>query len=85
MSPDLNPIEHVWDMFDRRVRKRPAAPLTLQELADALIKEWPNLPHDALRSVVRSVSGCNQCPSRTYTSLELDGAASLELMHTANF
>jgi transposase len=56
MSPDLNPIEHVWDMFDRRVRKRPAAPLTLQELADALIEE-----------------------------LELDGAASLELVHTANF
>jgi transposase len=40
MSPDLNPIEHVWDMFDRRVRKRPAAPLTLQELADALIEEF---------------------------------------------
>jgi hypothetical protein len=56
MSPHLNPIEHVWDILERRIRKRPAALLTLQELAEALIEEaWQNLPQDALRSVVRSM------------------------------
>jgi transposase len=70
MSPDLNPIEHVWDMFDRRVRKRPAAPLT------ALFnKSW--LMHLSKNGKIFR--------RRTYTSLELDGAASLELVHAARF
>jgi transposase len=38
MSPDLNRTEHVWDILDGRIRKRPAAPLTQQELVEALSK-----------------------------------------------
>ena len=43
-SPDLNPIEHVWEMLDRRVRGRPAPPQTLQQLANCLIGEWEWIP-----------------------------------------
>ena len=35
-SPDLNPIEHLWDDSDRRMHNRQPAPHTLQELLQAL-------------------------------------------------
>ena len=31
-SPDLNPIEHVWDALGRRIAARPAPPLALRDL-----------------------------------------------------
>ncbi|KAI3363003.1 hypothetical protein L3Q82_011519, partial [Scortum barcoo] len=35
-SPDLNPIEHIWDIMSRSIHQRHIAPQTVQELADAL-------------------------------------------------
>ena len=42
-SPDLNPIEHLWDDMDRRVCSRQPAPQTLQELQQALEQEWARI------------------------------------------
>ena len=38
-SPDLNPIEHVWDMMGRKIRNRVSAPSNLEQLKEALTKE----------------------------------------------
>ncbi|KAL0161626.1 hypothetical protein M9458_045351, partial [Cirrhinus mrigala] len=37
-SPNLNPIEHIWDIMSRSIRQRHVAPQTVQELADALVQ-----------------------------------------------
>ena len=43
-SPDLSPVEHLWDILGRRVRRRPHKPQNIDELADALRKEWRPTP-----------------------------------------
>ena len=44
LSPDLSPIEHLWDQLDRRVRRRRQQPHTLNELRAALTEEWQRIP-----------------------------------------
>ena len=42
-SPNLNPIEHVWDLLDRKVRARAIPPRNVRELAGALVEELCNI------------------------------------------
>lgn len=61
-SPDLNPIEHVWDMLSRRLALRPNPVQNVRELSDALVAEWNAIPQDMIRSVIRSMSRrCREC------------------------
>ncbi|GFS63177.1 transposable element Tc3 transposase [Trichonephila clavipes] len=43
-SPDLNPIEHVWDFLGRRLSARTLPPVTIRELRLALQDEWAAMP-----------------------------------------
>jgi hypothetical protein len=44
LSPDLSPIEHLWDELGRRVRHSQNPPETQQELHYAFVHEWNNIP-----------------------------------------
>jgi transposase len=44
VSPDLSPIEHVWDEMERQLRHLPYQPVTLTEMGPALIRIWNNIP-----------------------------------------
>ena len=54
-SPDLSPIEYLWDELDRRVRKRRNPPATLAQLRNALINEWNNIPMRTVNALVNSI------------------------------
>jgi transposase len=55
VSPDINPIEHVWDMLGRRVRSRVPAPMTLDDLRGALLEEWETIPQNAISHLVEGM------------------------------
>ena len=56
VSPDMNPIEHVWDYLGRKVRARGNVH-NLWNLENALIQEWNNVPNVVIRRYIRSMLG----------------------------
>jgi len=52
-SPDLNPIEHLWEELGRRVRS--CTPRNLKELASCLVREWSSMPSNAGDHLVKSM------------------------------
>lgn len=52
-SPDMNPLEHLWDELGRRVQQR--APTTRPALIRILREEWAAIPQDFIRNLVRSM------------------------------
>ena len=51
-SPDLVPIEHVWDMLNRRIRENHHPFNSLQELENALIIEWNAIPQYKIKKKI---------------------------------
>ncbi|GFY05058.1 transposable element Tcb2 transposase [Trichonephila clavipes] len=49
-SPDLNPIEHVWDALGRRIAARSHHPENTHQLKQILIEEWVLLPCQVIYS-----------------------------------
>ena len=67
ISPDLNPIEHLWDELDHRLRRRQRPLQTLRELRQALEQEWNNIHIATVRRLCRSM------PSRLKECLNHNG------------
>ncbi|GFW23171.1 transposable element Tc3 transposase [Trichonephila clavipes] len=53
-SPDLNPIEHVWDFLGRRLAARTLPPVTIRELRLALQDEWAAMPQQLIHTLILS-------------------------------
>lgn len=71
LSPDLNPLEHVWDILGRRIQARQPPLQNLQQLEAALHAEWVSLTREQIRRltggmrrrvqcVIRVRGGCNR-------------------------
>lgn len=54
-SPDMSPIEHLWDVLDRRVRDRVPVPGNVQQLRDAITEEWDNIPQATIDNLINSM------------------------------
>ncbi|GFT00124.1 glutamate receptor ionotropic, kainate 2 [Trichonephila clavipes] len=52
-SPDLNPIENVWDALGRQVAGRNYPPTNKNTLIRELTEEWDKLPQQLLDNVVQ--------------------------------
>ena len=64
-SPDLNPIEHVWDYLGRRVQAE--SPTNLRHLAEIIQIEWNLIPQEFINKLVGSM------PSRVTAVIEANG------------
>ena len=49
ISPDLNPIEHIWDMLDHRIQAREPPVQNIRQLEVALHREWQQLSQQDIR------------------------------------
>ena len=54
-SPDLNPIEHLWDQLKRSVYRRIAEYNTLADLAQLLKEEWMAIPQRRVSRLVNTM------------------------------
>jgi len=52
-SPDMNPIEHLWDEIERRMKKE--QPKTVQRLRESLSRVWRGVEKEVLKKLVDSV------------------------------
>ena len=52
-SPDLNPIELLWEELDRRVRD--LKPTSFPGLRDSLNEAWNNIPPQTLQKLIERI------------------------------
>ncbi|GBC30911.2 IS630 family transposase [Rhizophagus irregularis DAOM 181602=DAOM 197198] len=54
-SPDLNPIEHLWDELERQVRAHKPLPKNRENLWEILQEEWSNIEADKYQNLISSM------------------------------
>ncbi|KAL0179068.1 hypothetical protein M9458_024510, partial [Cirrhinus mrigala] len=54
-SPDMSPMEHVWDPLERCIRQRVPVPTNIQQLHTAIEEEWTNIPQATINNLINSM------------------------------
>lgn len=54
-SPDLNPIEHLWNQLEIRIQKRPNKFKNNVELETTLHEEWNQIPRNIYMNLIESM------------------------------
>ncbi len=54
-SPDLNPIEHLWDVVEREIHIMDVQPTNLQQLCDAIMSIWTKISEERFQDLVESM------------------------------
>ncbi len=65
MSPDLNPIEHLWGILKLKVEKRKVS--NIHQLRDVIMEEWKRTAVATCEALVNSM------PKRVNAGLENNG------------
>uniref|UniRef100_A0A3Q2D6V6 Tc1-like transposase DDE domain-containing protein n=1 Tax=Cyprinodon variegatus TaxID=28743 RepID=A0A3Q2D6V6_CYPVA len=66
-SPDLNPIERLWDVIEREIRVMDGQPTNLQQLREAVMSGWSRISEECFRHAVESM------PQRIEAVLKANG------------
>ncbi len=67
-SPDLNPIEHLWDVVEREIHIMDVQMINLQQLCDAIMSIWTKISEECFQHLVESM------PRRIKAVLKAKGA-----------
>jgi DDE superfamily endonuclease len=54
-SPDLNPIEHLWNHLKRRLAEYEVVPNGILELWERVEKEWNNIGAEVCHNLIESM------------------------------
>lgn len=54
-SPDLNPIEHLWEHIKRQLHSYPTPPSSLHQIWERLAEEWNKIPPETCQNLIMSM------------------------------
>ncbi len=54
-SPDLHPIEHLWDVVEREILIMDVQTTNLQKLCDAIMSIWTKISEECFQHLVKSM------------------------------
>jgi hypothetical protein len=54
-SPDINPIEHLWEHLKRQLQQYDTPPKGVHELWDWVVKEWNAIPPEVCQNLIESM------------------------------